>query len=121
MRQNVQRRVAHGLLLLGLFAIAAVARCSPTPAHAECISAWVTGYVETGNPTADGTSTRGQAWSIVAAHPSVPFDSYVTISGLGVFRVADRGGLSVNHFDVLVNSVEEALDLTGTYPACIAR
>jgi 3D (Asp-Asp-Asp) domain-containing protein len=80
----------------------------------------VTGYLSTGNLTADGSSTYGNEWTIAAAHYSVPFDTIVTIDGVGVVRVADRGWLGPNDLDVLVSSPAEAYALTGSYVACFS-
>lgn len=80
---------------------------------------WITGYTETGNPTADGTPTTGQTWGLAAAHPSVPFDTIAAVDGLGVFRVADRGALGPNDLDVLVESSTQAHAITGSYRTCL--
>jgi 3D (Asp-Asp-Asp) domain-containing protein len=90
-------------------------------AQEACGDFWVTGYASSqfSGRTADGTPTRGAEWSIVAAHPHIPFGTIVEIEGIGALRVADRGQLGWSHLDVLVYSPSEAYNLTGTYRACL--
>lgn len=113
------------LRIAALIALSAVALLSPAdappPAEAQaCQSFWVTGYASSQFPgrTADGTPTRGNEWSIAAAHPRIPFGTTVSLNGLGTFRIADRGMLGYDHIDVLVYSPAEAYALTGTYTGC---
>lgn len=111
-------RLLRHAAVLAVVAAAALLHDGRAATAAGCWSAWVTGYLETGNPTADGTPTAGQAWSIAAAHPSVPFGTLLAIDGVGVVRIADRGLLAENEVDVLVDSVASALALTGEYRVC---
>lgn len=83
-----------------------------------CETYRITGYVHTGNLTADGTVTYGNEWQITAASYNLPLGSYVWVEGIGVLRVADRGHLGPRHLDVLVGSVSEAYQLTGYRAAC---
>jgi 3D (Asp-Asp-Asp) domain-containing protein len=83
----------------------------------------ITGYVRGADSpwTYDGTSV----WTsepVVAASWNVPINSIVQVQGLGVYRVADRGGkLQRRHIDVLVNSKAEAFSLTGWRPVCLLK
>jgi 3D (Asp-Asp-Asp) domain-containing protein len=90
-------------------------------ARADCGRFLVTGYasVEFPGRTADGTPTLGSEWTLLAAHPRIPFNTAVWIEGLGRFRVADRGHLGWDQLDVLVRTRQEALALTGQYTACL--
>lgn len=94
----------------------------PAKAHAqECETYRITGYVRGADSpyTYDGTSvwTRER---IAAASWNVPIGAYVAVSGLGSYRVADRGGgLSSRHVDILVDSRAEAYELTGYRQVCI--
>jgi 3D (Asp-Asp-Asp) domain-containing protein len=118
---HLYRRIGHGVILSAIAGAALFSRCtSPPPALAACQSMHLTGYLETGYPTADGTSTRGNAWTLAAAHYSVPFDTIATVEGVGVFRVADRGQLGPLDLDILVSTAEEAYALTGEYRVCLA-
>lgn len=88
--------------------------------NSNCDSWFVTGYVrgEGSAYTADGTSVwSGEA--VAAAPYWVPFGTYVTVDGLGTYRVADRGRLGERHLDVLVDTRRQAYALTGTYTVCL--
>lgn len=106
-------------LLLGLSLAVAP---SVGRAYSYCTNFWVTGYVRGhgNNYTYDGTSV----WSyepIAAASWEVPIDAYVSVDGLGTYRIADRGGgLYWRHIDILVDTVWEAYELTGSYYVCVA-
>lgn len=120
--RSLLRRVGHGVLLAGFVLPPLLGHLLP-PALAgpTCELFHVTGYSSAAFPgfTSDGTPTRGNEWSIVAAHRRIPFDSQVAVQGVGSFRVADRGQLGWSDLDVLVYSDAEAFALTGDYLACI--
>lgn len=100
----------------------ASAHMSPTN-EPWCGKVKVTGYVRTdGNAhTYDGTPIYTDE-PIVAASWDVDMGSIATITGLGTYRVADRGMLGNGHpltwLDVAVWTRSEAYALTGTYDAC---
>jgi 3D (Asp-Asp-Asp) domain-containing protein len=85
----------------------------------ECQVWKVTGYVHTGNRTASGMVTYGNEWAIAAAHYRIPFGYTIDLEGIEPLSIQDRGRLSANHIDVLVNSVAEAYALTGHYWGCL--
>jgi len=106
--------------------VVGLATWQPSVTHAQAASCEmyrITGYVRGAHSpwTYDGTSV----WSkepIVAASWNVPINSVVQVQGLGVYRVADRGGkLARRHIDVLVNSKAEAYSITGWRPVCILK
>lgn len=107
--------------------IGALLAMSAQPARAQqsCEQYRVTGYSVNDYPgwTADGTTTTRGAMArgepIVAASYNVPLGSYISVAGLGVFRVADRGHLGPRHIDVLVSSRSEAFALTGYRQVCV--
>lgn len=101
-----------------LLACTAAGLAGGVRAQTSCTRMWVTGYVATGNPTADGTNTAGRAWQLAAAHPVYPFGALAEVEGVGVVRVADRGYLRPGDLDILVGSVAEARALTGEYAVC---
>ena len=109
---TLTRRALLHAALLGTVGLAA--RAAGVRADAEEIF-WCTGYVHTGQRTASGEVTYGQEWAICAAHPRLSFGSVVEIDGLGTFTVQDRGFLGWNHIDILVGSVSEARQVTGSY------
>lgn len=113
-----RRFLLHALIIAVVGAAAAVHDGRAVQA-ANCWSAHVTGFLETGNPTADGTPTVGRAWSIAAAHSSIPFGTLLAIDGVGLVRVADRGFLQPNDVDVLVETIAQARALTGEYQTCV--
>lgn len=83
----------------------------------------ITGYSVTDFPglTADGTSTVGalaRGEPIAAASYNWPLGSYISVEGLGVYRVADRGFLDARHIDILVPSRAAAYALTSTRMVC---
>lgn len=80
-------------------------------AQAGCSQATITAYSVEQYPgrTADGTPTPGNAGVIAAASYNYALGSYVTVEGLGTYRVADRGHLGANHVDVLMQTTREAL------------
>ena len=89
-----------------------------------CFQAKITGYVRTdygpSGRTYDGTSILTSE-RIVAASWDIPIDSLVDIDGLGVHRVADRGGGlgSSGWLDVAVWDRATAYALTGVRRACV--
>jgi 3D (Asp-Asp-Asp) domain-containing protein len=81
-------------------------------AQAGCSTATITAYSVEQYPgtTADGTPTPGNAGVIAAASYNYALGSYVTVEGLGTYRVADRGHLGANHIDILFQTTREALN-----------
>ena len=77
----------------------------------SCSQATITAYSveQYGGATADGTRTPGSAGVIAAASTNYPLGSYVSVEGLGTYRIADRGHLGANHIDVLMQTTREAL------------
>lgn len=72
--------------------------------------------------TTDGTRTPGNAGVIAAGSYNLPFNTYVDIEGVGVYRIADRGHLGVRHVDILVNTTREALNFgRQTRTVCIVN
>lgn len=112
------RRLILHTLIVAIVAATAVVQDGRAVQASACWVGHLTGYVETGYPTADGTPTAGQAWSIAAAHASIPFDTLLDVQGVGTLRVADRGLLRPNDLDVLVPTVGDAYALTGEYQVC---
>ena len=111
---TLTRRALLHAALLGTVGLAARA------AHGQEL--WfVTGYLETGSPTASGEPTGGKHWQICAVYsdargvPRFPYGSLIELDGLGTFRVSDTGRLAWNQVDILVPSLSAALNLTGTY------
>jgi 3D (Asp-Asp-Asp) domain-containing protein len=88
----------------------ALAQGEPSP-DATCSLATITAYSVEQYPgrTADGTPTPGNVGVIAAASYNYALGSYVTVEGLGTYRVADRGHLGRNHVDVLMQTTREAL------------
>ncbi len=80
-------------------------------AQQTCSSAVITAYSVEQYPgtTADGTRTPGNAGVIAAASHNYALGTYITVEGLGTYRVADRGHLGANHIDVLMQTTREAL------------
>jgi 3D (Asp-Asp-Asp) domain-containing protein len=78
----------------------------------SCSTATITAYSVEQYPgtTADGTRTPGNAGVIAAASRNYALGSYVTVEGLGTYRIADRGHLGANHIDVLMQTTREALN-----------
>ncbi len=101
-------------------ALLALSVAPPAKAQ-ECEQYKITGYLKSaGNArTYDGTPI----WTsepIVAASWNVPIDSYVRVSGLGTYRVADRGsGLGSRHVDIPVDTLSEAYAITGWRQVCV--
>lgn len=77
-----------------------------------CMMYTITAYSVEDFPgfTADGTPTIGNAGRIAAASYDLPLGTYVSIDGLGVYRIADRGMLGHRHIDVLMATTREALE-----------
>ncbi len=98
------RALLH-LTILGIVAL------SVQVAQAGCSNATITAYSVEQYPgtTTDGTPTPGNAGVIAAASYNYPLGAYITVEGLGTYRVADRGHLGSNHVDILVQSTREAL------------
>lgn len=105
-----------------LAVIGAMLAMSAQPVRAQsCDMYRVTGYVRGHHSsfTADGTSV----WTrepIAAASYNVPMGSRIDVDGLGVYRVADRGGgLGARHIDILTDSVAQAYALTSYRRVCV--
>jgi len=116
----VIRRCLHIIMLSGLVFITSQIKEDKPKAHAmSCWTWWTTGYARTDFPgyTADGTSVwNGE--NLVAA-TSLPLGSYVYVPEWDTrYRVADRGYLSANHLDFLVDTRAEAYEITGWREAC---
>lgn len=111
-------------LLLHAFCLALVAGAvglnDAATAEPNCADLWVTGYASEQFPgtTASGMPTRGNEWSIAAAHPRFPFGTVVTLDGIGPVTIEDRGQLGYSHIDVLTRTAQEAYALTGWYQGC---
>lgn len=77
---------------------------------------WVTGYLWTGNRTADGSWPH---WGTAASDPStIPLHTMVTIQGLGRFWTNDTGSaVGGYHLDVFCRSLAQAYAITGYYTA----
>lgn len=95
---------------------------SAPPPPAYCAEFHTTGYVrsEYGPLTADGTDVHTPE-RIAAASYDVPLQSVVVVDGLGVYRVADRGGGlgSSRWVDIAVDSRAEAFAATGERNVCV--
>ena len=77
---------------------------------------YITGYVATGNPCANGNyPTEGYT----IASNSLPMGTTVYIDGLGTRTVEDTGAMSGGVIDVYVGSVDEAYAITGSYEVYI--
>jgi 3D (Asp-Asp-Asp) domain-containing protein len=103
----------------GLIALALLLTAH-APADNWCSTGRVTGYIRgTENRyTADGTDI----WTdepIAAAGYAIPMGSYVSVEGVGTFRVADRGLLGPTDVDVAVYTRAEAYALTRTATVCV--
>lgn len=96
----------------------------PTAAEAGryCYDGRVTGYVRTdhGSHTYDGTPITTPE-PIAAAGWDIPIDSLVEVSGVGTYRVADRGLLGPGHVDVAVWTSADAFAITGWRTICVMR
>ncbi len=70
-------------------------------AQGTCSSATITAYSVEQYPgtTTDGTRTPGNAGVIAAASYNYALGTFITVEGLGTYRVADRGHLGANHVD----------------------
>jgi hypothetical protein len=97
------------------------------PADAPwCGQTKITGYsrLEYGPYTYDGTPISTSE-KIVAASWDVRMGSFAEITGLGTFRVADRGmlgnGTPMPWLDIAVYSRAEAFSLTGVRHVCFRR
>lgn len=96
------------ILLLAL----SVALTNPVPSSQQsCQVVTVTAYASQDYPgrTADGTRTIGNEGSIAAGGSNYPMGSYVSVEGLGVYRIADRGHLAASQIDVLMTTHAEAM------------
>jgi len=82
--------------------------------------ATITGYVrsEFSPRTFDGTSIYTPE-PIAAASWSIPIGSYVSVDGLGTYRVADRGMLGPFHIDIAVWDRATAYALTSVRRVCV--
>jgi 3D (Asp-Asp-Asp) domain-containing protein len=78
----------------------------PSPASSQsCSIVTVTAYASEDYPglAADNqTPTRGNEGVIAAGGSNYPMGSYVSVEGLGSYRIADRGHLAASQIDVLM-------------------
>lgn len=92
----------------------------PPPAY--CADMRTTGYVRGAHSpwTADGTDIFTSE-PIAAASYDIPLGAVVAIDGLGVYRVADRGGGlgSSRWVDVAVWTAAQAYAATGVREVCV--
>lgn len=107
------------MLLAALLQLGQVFTPMPPAEHPArqqiCKRATITGYVRS-DPymnahTYDGTSIFTDE-AIAAASFDIPLGSYVTVVGVGTYRIADRGRLAPTHIDIATWSRAEALALT---------
>lgn len=105
------------MTVLALFALSLLA---PAPTAEACFEGRATGYVrsEYGPLTADGTPILTDE-PIAAAGYAIPLGAYVSVEGLGVYRVADRGMLGPYDVDIAVWSRAEAYAITSQRQVCI--
>lgn len=97
--------------MLGLVGVFLAMFMGVSTTYATCADMTVTAYSVEMFPgtTYDGTPTRGNAGVIAAASWNIPIGTYVTVEGLGTYRVADRGMLgSSGWIDVLMQTTQEA-------------
>jgi 3D (Asp-Asp-Asp) domain-containing protein len=114
---SLSRIALAGALLL----LTAIPSANRVQADSACRDMRLTGYVRTefSARTFDGTSIYTDE-PIVAASWDIPLGAYVSIDGLGVYRVADRGRLgSSGWIDVAVWTRSEAYALTGWRQVCV--
>lgn len=83
-----------------------------------CRTMHVTGYVRTELSafTADGTPVTTD--EPIAAATAFPLGTRIRVTGLGEYRVADRGLLGPRDLDIAVWTRSEAFALTGEYEVC---
>lgn len=95
--------------IIALAVLGAVSTSSPV--HAGCSVVLVTAYASDDYPgnTADGTPTRGNEGRIAAGGDNYTMGSYVTVAGLGTYRIADRGHLAASQIDVLMVTHAQAM------------
>lgn len=81
-------------------------------AQESCSQTVITAYSVEQYPgtTTDGTRTPGNAGVIAAASYNYALGTFITVEGLGTYRVADRGHLGPNHIDVLMATTREAIN-----------
>jgi 3D (Asp-Asp-Asp) domain-containing protein len=72
--------------------------------------------------TYDGTPTRGNAGWIAAGSWNLPIGTVVSIDGVGVYTIRDRGNLGSRHIDILTQTTREALNFgRQTRTVCIVE
>lgn len=99
------------LAVILLLALGVLVTTPSTALAQSCQLAVVTAYASADYPgtTADGTPTRGNEGAIAAGGSNYTMGSYVSVEGLGSYRIADRGRLAANQIDVLMVSHAEAM------------
>ncbi len=109
MKRFVPVAVLCAVLLSGIQQVSG--RSLQVAAQAGCSQTTITAYSVEQYPgtTTDGTRTPGNAGVIAAASYNYALGAFITVEGLGTYRVADRGHLGANHVDVLMQTTREAL------------
>lgn len=110
------------IVVAGLMGVFAPTRADAQSLH-SCESYTITGYVRGhhSNFTANGTSVWTREW-VAAGSYNLPFNTVVQVqfpNGPAEYRIVDRGHLNNRHIDILVDTVDEARNLTATRMVCI--
>lgn len=104
--------------------LAIATSCAPARADGLCWTGLVTAYLRYGggSHTADGTPV-GEAYRAAAVdwQSWIPFGAVLDIEGLGPRTVRDTGYLAAYgvEVDVMVETLEEAWDVTGRREICL--